>query len=79
MVWVMNADSGDISIVDPRVAKVVATVPVGGSLELGVAYGKGMMFVNVEDRNDVAVFDTRTRRLVERFPLAGCDGPTGIS
>ena len=79
MVWIMNADSGDISIVDPRVAKVVATVPVGGSLELGVADGNGMMFVNVEDRNDVAVFDTRTRRLVKRFPLAGCDGPTGIT
>lgn len=78
-VWVMNADSGDISIVDPRLAKVIATVPVGGSLELGVADGKGLMFVNVEDRNDVAILDTRTRKFVARFPLAGCDGPTGIA
>lgn len=78
-VWVMNPGSGDITVVDPKTAKVVATVAVGGSLELGVADGKGRLFVNVEDRNDVAVLDTRTRKLVGRFPLAGCEGPTGIA
>lgn len=77
--WVMNADGGDISVVDPVAAKVIATIPVGGSLELSVADGMGRMFVNVEDRNDVVVLDTRTRKLVSRFPLAGCDGPTGIA
>ena len=78
-VWVMNADGGDISVVDPRSAKVVATVMVGGSLELGVADGSGRIFVNVEDRNDVAVLDTRARKLIARFPLTGCEGPTGIA
>ena len=77
--WVMNADGGDISVVDPVAAKVVATIPVGGSLELGAVDGEGHMFVNVEDHNDVAVLDTRTYKLLSRFPLAGCDGPTGIA
>lgn len=78
-VWVMNAGSGDISVVDPATAKVAATVQVGGSLELGAADGNGRIYVNVEDRNDVAVLDTRSRKLLSRFPLAGCDGPTGIA
>jgi YVTN family beta-propeller protein len=77
--WVMNADSGDVTVVDVASAKVVATVAVGGSLELGVADGEGRLFVNVEDKNDVAVLDTRKHKLVARFPLAGCDGPTGIA
>lgn len=77
--WVMNADGGDISVVDPAAAKVIATIPVGGSLELGAADGEGKMFVNVEDHNDVAVLDTRTHKLISRFPLIGCDGPTGIA
>ena len=77
--WVMNPDSGDISVVDPATARVVATVPVAGSLEFGVTDGKGKVFVNVEDKNEVAVVDTRARKLVRRFPLAGCDGPTGIA
>jgi len=78
-VWVMNAGSGDITVIDPKSAKVLTTVAVGGSLELGVADGKGLLFVNVEDRNDVAVLNTRTHKLVKRFPLAACEGPTGIA
>src|SRR5580658_2176481 len=77
--WVMNPGSGDISVVEPATAEVVATVAVGGSLELGAADGEGRLYVNVEDRNDVAVIDTRTRQLVTRFPLTGCDRPSGIA
>jgi len=78
-VWIMNPGSGDITVVDPRSAAVVATVPVGGSLEMGEADGRGRMYVNVEDKNEVAVLDTRARKLVSRFPLSGCEGPTGIA
>lgn len=78
-VWVMNPGSGDISVIDPIAARVVATVPVGGSLELGVADGRGRMFVNVEDKNQLVILDTRSRKVVRRLALAGCDGPTGIA
>jgi YVTN family beta-propeller protein len=78
-VWVMTPGDGNISVVDPATAKVVATVPVGGSLEFGTADGHGKLYVNAEDKNDVAVIDTRTRKLIRREPLPGCDGPTGIA
>ena len=77
--FVMNAGSGSITVIDPLTAAVRATISVGGSLELGAVDGRGRLYVNVEDRNDVAVIDTRTDRLVKRFPLAGCEGPTGIA
>ncbi len=78
-IWVMNPGSGDISVIDPVAAKVIDTVAVGGSLELGAADGEGRLYVNVEDKNDVAVIDTRSRKLITRFALAGCDGPTGLA
>jgi len=78
-VWIMNPGSGDITVVDPASAKVLATLPVGGSLEMGEADGHGKMYVNVEDKNDVAVIDTRARKVVRRFPLQGCEGPSGIA
>ena len=77
--WVMNAGSGDATAIDPATGKVLGSVAIGGSLELGVADGAGRLYVNVEDKNDIAVIDTRTRKLVRRMPLAGCDGPTGIA
>jgi len=78
-VWIMNPGSGDVTVVDPATAKVLATVPIGGSLELGVATGFGRLYVNIEDKNEVAVLDTRQRRVIARFALQGCDGPTGIA
>jgi DNA-binding beta-propeller fold protein YncE len=78
-VWVMTPGSGGISVVDPVGAKVIDTIAVGGSLELGAADGRGRLYVNVEDKNEVAVLDTRTRKVVTRFPLKVCDGPTGIA
>jgi len=77
--WIMDPGSGEATVVDVRSAKVLATVPVGGSLEFAAADGKGRMYVNVEDRNEVAVIDTKARKVVSRFPLKGCEGPTGIA
>jgi YVTN family beta-propeller protein len=78
-VWVMNPGSGDVTVINPTSAKVIATVPVGGSLELGASDGKGHIYVNVEDKNEVVVLDTRRRKVLSRFPLKDCDGPTGIA
>lgn len=77
-IWVMTPGDGAIAVIDPVTAKVVATVPVGGSLELGAPDGHGKLYVNAEDKNDVAVIDTRARKVIRREPLPGCDGPTGI-
>jgi DNA-binding beta-propeller fold protein YncE len=77
-VWVMTPGDGAITVIEPASVKVLATVPVGGSLEFGAADGHGKLYVNVEDKNEVAVVDTRTRRVLRHQPLPGCDGPTGI-
>jgi DNA-binding beta-propeller fold protein YncE len=77
--WIMDPGSGEATVVDVKSAKVLATVPVGGSLEFATADGHGHMYVNVEDKNEVAVIDTRARKVVSRFRVAGCEGPTGIA
>lgn len=78
-VWIMNPGSGDATVVGAKSGKVLATVAIGGSLELAVADGKGRMYVNVEDKNEVVVLDTRQRKVVKHNALMDCDGPTGIA
>lgn len=77
--WVMNADSGDASVIDLATRKVVATVPIGGALEFAAADGAGRLYVNVENKNELAVIDTRARRVLARYPLKGCDAPSGLA
>ena len=78
-VWVFSPGSHDATVIDPAAGAVLATLPIGGGLELGVADGQGRLYVNVEDKNEVVAIDTRARKVLAHYPLAGCDGPTGIA
>lgn len=79
LVAVMNADDGTLSLLDPKTHTLVGSITIGGGLEYGVADGAGMLFVNIEDRNQIAVVDMRKRTVVRRITLTGCDGPTGLA
>jgi YVTN family beta-propeller protein len=76
---VMNARGGSLTLIDPKTRASVGEITIGGSLELGAGDGSGRIFINVEDRNDLVVVDLKTRKLLTRIPLTGCEGPTGIA
>lgn len=79
LAFVMNGRGGDITLIDVKTAKAVATIPVGGKLEFGVADGRGRVFVNVEDKGEIAVIDTQSRKVVAHWPMAGCEEPSGLA
>lgn len=78
-VWVMNGDSGTISIIDPTKLAAVGKISVGGSLEFPALDGRGHLFVNVEDKNELVEVDIARRTVIRRIPLAGCQHPTGLA
>ena len=79
LIFSMDHDTGDSTVIDPVAKKVVATIPVGGELEFAVPDGAGKVYVNVEDKNQIAVIDTATKKVTARYALKGCDGPTGLA
>ena len=78
LVLVMDHTGGDVVLIDPKSHQAVASITVGGVLEAAAVDGKGRAFVNVEDKNQIAVIDIAARRVVARYALTGCDGPTGL-
>lgn len=78
-VYVMNGAAGTISVVDPVKRAIIRKIAVGGALEAAALDGKGHLFVNVEDRAQVAVVDIAAGRAVARIALPGCKRPTGIA
>lgn len=78
-VWVMNGDSGTISIIDPRKATAVGKISVGGSLEFPALDGRGHLFVNVEDKNQLVEIDISKRAIMRRIALIGCQHPSGLA
>jgi DNA-binding beta-propeller fold protein YncE len=79
LVLVMNHIGGDVTLIDPKAHAAVGTVMVGGELEAAAVDGAGHAFVNVEDKNEIAVIDLAARKVTARYALTGCDGPTGIA
>lgn len=79
LLLVMNHAGGDVSLIDLKTHTVVATILVGGVLEAAAVDGKGRAFVNVENKNQIAVLDITGRKVTARYELPGCEGPTGIA
>jgi DNA-binding beta-propeller fold protein YncE len=76
---VMNHRGGDITLVDPKAHRAVGSIAVGGDLEAAVVDGAGKAYVNVENKNEIVVIDIAGRKALAHYPLAGCDGPTGLA
>jgi DNA-binding beta-propeller fold protein YncE len=65
--------------VNPAGGAPAATVDLGGSPEFAVADEKGKVFVDIADRDEVAVVDTKQMKVVARWPTGPGMRPTGIS
>jgi DNA-binding beta-propeller fold protein YncE len=71
---------GTLTAIDPRSGDIVATVELEDTAPEGAAAdGKGHIFVNNESKNTIQVIDVKTWQATASWPLAPCQGPTGIA
>ncbi len=77
--FAMNGRSGDVTAIDAATGNVAGTVTVGGKLEFAAADGKGRIYVNVEDKSELAAIDSNQLAVVARWPLAPCEEPSGLA
>lgn len=78
-VWAFNGRSKNVSVMDAANNTVVATVSLPGKPEFPQADGKGAVFVNIEDKNEIVRLDAKTHTAVATWPLAGCESPSGMA
>lgn len=71
---------GTAVVIDAKSGDVVSTIDLSGvGPEGGVSDGKGKIYINLEDKNAIDVIDSKTWKVVATWPIAPCDGPTGIA
>ena len=78
-VFTFNGHSKDSTVIDAVKGTVVATIPLEGRPEFAAADGKGMVYVNIEDKSDVSAIDAAKAVVVKTWSLAPCEGPSGFS
>jgi DNA-binding beta-propeller fold protein YncE len=71
---------GTLTAIDPKNGDIVGTAELeDNSPEGAAADGKGHIFVNNERKNTIQVIDVKTWKATVSWPLAPCEGPTGIA
>ena len=66
--------------IDPNTGDIVGTAELEDNAPEGAATdGKGKLFVNNESKNTIQVLEAKTMKVLASWPLAPCEGPTGIA
>jgi len=58
---------------------ITASLPVGGKPEFAQIDGKGHVFANIEDTNEIVVVDAKDALVARRYSIAPCDSPSGLA
>jgi YVTN family beta-propeller protein len=78
-VFVFAGESNSATVIDPAKGTVAATLPLGGAPEQAVADGKGMIYDNLEDKNEVIAIDSRALKITARWPVAPAGHPVAMA
>jgi DNA-binding beta-propeller fold protein YncE len=78
-VFTFNGRSHDSTAIDATTGKIVGKIPLDGKPEFGVSTGEGELFVNIEDKSELAALDPKDLKVKARWPLAPCQEPSGLA
>ncbi len=83
LVLVVSGDNGVLMTlkpdVDPKTGSIDAPIELGGKPEFLVSDGAGKVYINLEDKNEVAVVDVKARKVLAHWPVAPGGSPVGMS
>ncbi len=78
-VFTFNAGTKDATALDAETGKVAGTVELKGKPESATTDGKGTVYVNIEDKDEVVALDAKELKVKARFPTAPGKAPVGLS
>lgn len=78
-VYAFNGRGGSATVINASTGSVATTIALGCKPEFAaVDQAAGRLYVNLEDRNEVAVVDLKTHAVTARWPIAPGEEATGM-
>src|SRR4051812_11544844 len=79
-VYVFSHTAPNATVIDARDGTVVGTIDLGGAPEQSASDGKGRLYVALEDKDQIAVVDVNSLKVLAHYSLEGKGGgPAGLS
>jgi DNA-binding beta-propeller fold protein YncE len=78
-VFAFNGRSHNATVLAAKTGKVLGTIELGGKPEFATTDLKGTVFVNLEDRSEVAKIGAKDLTVKAKWPLKPCEEPSGMA
>ena len=79
-VWIFSHGAPNATVIDTKDGSIVGTLDLGGAPEQAVTDGKGHIYVDIEDKDNVAVVDAKTLTVTGHYELGDKGGtPAGLA
>lgn len=78
-VFTFNGASKDVTAIDAKTGNIVGTITLSGRPEFACSDEKGMVFANLEDKNEVVAIDSNKLAVKAEWPLGAGQSPTGLA
>lgn len=76
--YILSHAAPNVSVIDAKDGTILGTIDLGGAPEQAVSDGKGHLYIDLEDKDAIAVVDTKTMKLTGKFDVkskgGGCAG-----
>ena len=69
-VWVLSHTPPHATVIDAKDGTVVGTLDLGGAPEQAVSDGKGTLYVNIADKANIAVVDTKNMKVTAHYDVS---------
>lgn len=76
-VWVFSHRAPNATVIEAKDGSVVGTVDLGGAPEQAVSDSQGHIWVDIEDKDNIAAIDAKTLKVTAHYDLAGKGGGPG--
>ncbi len=79
-VYVLSHSAPNVTVIDAKDGSVVGTIDLGGAPEQGQSDGQGHVYIDVEDKANVAVVDAKTLAVTAHYDLSSkASTPAGLA
>ena len=78
-VFTFNGRSSSATAIDAKTGDVAGNLDLGGDPEFAAADGAGHVYNNLEDKSIVLQIDSKNLKILNRWPLAPCESPSGMA
>jgi len=73
-IYILSHREPNVTVIDANDGSIAGTIDLGGAPEQAVSDGKGHLYIDIEDKDKIAVVDAKTMKVTANYDLAGKGG-----